>query len=221
MSISIGVGRLPLAAAAMVGAAVAGSAEAGVRMFNVNWTLPSSGELYISLNNLTTGPTTSATIASGWDMRITSPSARSSLDFSFPQVSTPSGPTANSRYGMMRAPGSVFGSGANLPLGTLVQQTASFSDGGAATFGSGAHEWRLNGENYFGFKLQLGSSTSSVYGWARMVVGSLPGQFTITNFGYESMTGAPIAVGAGMPVPGPGGLAVLGAAALVARRSRR
>jgi MYXO-CTERM domain-containing protein len=54
-----------------------------------------------------------------------------------------------------------------------------------------------------------------------MVVGSLPGQFTITNFGYESMTGAPIAVGAGMPVPGPGGVAVLGAAALVARRRRR
>lgn len=213
---------MPLSAAALLAVSVAGSAEAGVRMMSVNWTLPSSGELYISLNTLSSGPTTSATMSSGWDMRISSPSARSSLDFSFPQISSPgSAPSPNPRYGIMRVPGSTFGGGANLSYGTLVGPSASFSDGGAATFGSGAHEWRLNGENYFGFKLQLGSSTSSVYGWARIVVGSLPGQFTITNFGYESSTGAPIAVGAGMPIPGPGGLAVLGAAALVARRRRR
>ncbi len=213
---------MPLSAAALLGVSMAGSAEAGVRMIPVSWSLPSSGELYISLNNLSSGPTTSATMSSGWDMRISSPSARSSLDFSFPQISSPgSAPSPNPRYGIMRVPGSTFGGGANLPFGTLVQGSASFADGGSATFGSGAHEWRLNGENYFGFKLQLGSSTSSVYGWARIVVGSLPGQFTITNFGYESSTGAPIAVGAGMPIPGPGGLAVLGAAALVGRRRRR
>jgi hypothetical protein len=77
MSISIGVGRLPLSAAVVAGAFAAGSAEAAVRVYAVNWSLPASGELYVSLNNLTTGPVTSSSSVSGWDMRISSPSARS------------------------------------------------------------------------------------------------------------------------------------------------
>ncbi|MFM9169427.1 MAG: hypothetical protein ACKOTD_04695, partial [Phycisphaerales bacterium] len=89
MSISSGVTRLPLAAAAIAVGVGAGSAEAAVRVYAVNWAMPSSGELYVSLNNLSTGPTSSSALVSGWDMRIASPSARTSLDFSFPAPTVP------------------------------------------------------------------------------------------------------------------------------------
>ena len=222
MSYSIGVARLPLSAAAVVGAVAAGSAEAAVRVYAVNWSLPSSGELYVSLNNLSTGPTSSASSVSGWDMRIASPSARTSLDFSFPAPTIP-GPITNPNpyYGIMRAPGDTTGGGANLPVNTLIMASSSFADGGAMSFGPGAYQWRLNGENYFGFRMRLGTSQSMVYGWARMVIGSTPGQFTLTHFGYQDIAGASLRVGEGMPVPGPGAIALFGAAALSGRRRRR
>ena len=222
MSYSIGVARLPLSAAAVVGAVAAGSAEAAVRVYAVNWSLPSSGELYVSLNNLSSGPTSSASLVAGWDMRIASPSARTSLDFSFPAPTVP-GPITNPNpyYGIMRAPGDTTGGGANLPFNTMIMASSSFSDGGAMSFGSGPSQWRLNGENYFGFRMRLGTSQSMVYGWARMVIGSTPGQFTLTHFGYQDIAGASLRVGEGMPVPGPGALALFGAAALSGRRRRR
>ena len=222
MSISIGVGRLPLAAAVVAGAVAAGSAEAAVRVYAVNWSLPASGELYVSLNNLTTGPVTSSSSVSGWDMRISSPSARSSLDFSFPAPTVP-GPITNPNpyYGIMRAPGDSLGGGASLPVNTMIMSSSSFVDGGAMAFGSGAYQWRLNGENYFGFRMRLGASQSLVYGWARMVIGSTPGQFTLTHFAYQDVAGASLRVGEGMPIPGPGAIALFGAAALAGRRRRR
>ena len=222
MSISLGVRRVPLAAAAACAVGLAGSADAAVRVFAVNWSLPSSGELYVSLNNLSTGPTSSASMVSGWDMRIASPSARTSLDFSFPAPSVP-GPITNPNpfYGIMRAPGDTTGGGANLPLNTMIMASSSFADGGTMSFGSGANQWRLNGENYFGFRMRLGTSQSLIYGWARMMVGSTPGQFTITHFGYQDIAGASLRVGEGMPVPGPGVIALFGAAAMAGRRRRR
>jgi MYXO-CTERM domain-containing protein len=222
MSISIGVGRLPLSAAVVAGAFAAGSAEAAVRVYAVNWSLPASGELYVSLNNLTTGPVTSSSSVSGWDMRISSPSARSSLDFSFPAPTVP-GPITNPNpyYGIMRAPGDSLGGGASLPVNTMIMSSSSFADGGAMAFGSGAYQWRLNGENYFGFRMRLGTSQSLVYGWARMVIGSTPGQFTLTHFAYQDVAGASLRVGEGMPIPGPGAIALFGAAALAGRRRRR
>jgi hypothetical protein len=213
---------LPLSAAVVAGAFAAGSAEAAVRVYAVNWSLPASGELYVSLNNLTTGPVTSSSSVSGWDMRISSPSARSSLDFSFPAPTVP-GPITNPNpyYGIMRAPGDSLGGGASLPVNTMIMSSSSFADGGAMAFGSGAYQWRLNGENYFGFRMRLGTSQSLVYGWARMVIGSTPGQFTLTHFAYQDVAGASLRVGEGMPIPGPGAIALFGAAALAGRRRGR
>lgn len=222
MSISFGVGRLPLSAAVVAGAVAAGSAEAAVRVYAVNWSLPASGELYVSLNNLTTGPVTASSSVSGWDMRISSPSARSSLDFSFPAPTVP-GPITNPNpyYGIMRAPGDSLGGGASLPVNTMIMSSSGFADGGSMVFGSGAYQWRLNGENYFGFRMRLGTSQSLVYGWARMVIGSTPGQFMLTHFAYQDVAGASLRVGEGMPIPGPGAIALFGAAALTGRRRRR
>ncbi len=213
---------MPHAAAAVAVGLAAGSADAAVRVYAVNWALPSSGELYVSLNNLSTGPTSSSASASGWDMRIASPSTRTSLDFSFPAPTVP-GPITNPNpyYGIMRAPGDTTGGGANLPVNTMIMASSSFADGGAMSFGSGAFQWRLNGENYFGFRMRLGSSQSMVYGWARMVIGSTPGQFTLTHFAYQDVAGASLRVGDGMPIPGPGAIALFGGAAVLAGRRRR
>jgi hypothetical protein len=222
MSISFGVGRLPRCAAAVASAVAAGSADAAVRVHAVNWSVPSSGELYVSLNNLSSGPTSSSSMVSGWDMRIASPSARTSLDFSFPAPTVP-GPITNPNpfYGIMRAPGDTAGGGASLPVNTMIMASSSYADGGTMSFGAGAHQWRVNGENYFGFRMRLGSSQSLVYGWARMMIGSTPGQFTITHFGYQDIAGASLRVGEGMPIPGPGAIALFGAAAMAGRRRRR
>lgn len=200
----------------------AGSADAAVRVHSVNWSLPPTGELYVSLNNLASGPTTSPTLVDGWDMRIASPSTRSSLSIAFPAPTVP-GPITNPNpyYGVMRAPGDTTGGGASLPVNTIVMASSSFSDGGAMNFGSGAHQWRLNGENFFGFRMRLGSSQSMVYGWARILVGSTPGQFTLTHFAYQDTAGASLRVGEGMPIPGPGGIALLAAASFSSRRRRR
>lgn len=222
MSISIGIGRLPLAAGAVFGALAVGSADAAVRVFAVNWSLPSTGELYVSLNNLTTGPTMSTSVTAGWDMRIASPSSRGSLDFSFPAPSVP-GPITNPNpyYGLMRAPGDTSGGGASLAVNTIVTSSASFADGGTAAFGSGAYQWRLSGENYFGFRMRLGTTNSLIYGWARILVGAAPGQFTLTHFGYQDTPGGSIRVGEGMPIPGPGGIAAFVAATVGRARRRR
>lgn len=222
MSISFGVARLPLCAAVAVAAVAAGTAHAAVRVHAVNWSLPSSGEFYVSLNNLTTGPSMSTSAVSGWDMRISSASARASLDFTFPAPSVP-GPITNPNpfYGIMRSPGDTAGGGANLPVGTMIMASSSFADGGTMSFGSGTNQWRLNGENYFAFRMRFGTSNSLVYGWARMVVGSTPGQFTLTHFGYQDIAGASLLVGEGMPIPAPGALALLGGAAASTGRRRR
>ncbi|MFM8817103.1 MAG: hypothetical protein ACKOHI_04395, partial [Phycisphaerales bacterium] len=82
-------------------------------------------------------------------------------------------------------------------------------------------QWRLNGENYFGFRIRLGTSQSMIYGWARLVVGSTPGHFTMTHFAYQDIAGSALRVGDGMPIPAPGAIAVFGAAALAGRRRRR
>jgi hypothetical protein len=197
-------------------------AEAAVRVFAVNWTLPSTGELYVSLNNLTSGPTSSSTEVAGWDMRISSLSSRANLNFAFPAPPVP-GPITNPNpyYGIMRAPGDTTGGGANLPVNTMIMASSGFADGGSMVFGSGSYQWRLNGENYFGFRMRLGTSQSMIYGWARMVIGSTPGQFTLTHFGYQDLAGASLRIGEGMPIPAPGAIALLGAASMAGRRRRR
>lgn len=224
MSISLGMRHLPLATAATVATALAGSAGAAVQSFAVNWSLPASGDLYVTLNNvnLSTAPSTSSTAVTGWDMRISSPANRASLEFSFPPATAPgSNGSPNAWYGIMRAPGTMSGSGASLPMGALVSLSGSFADSGSVAFGSGSYQWQLNGANMFGFRMKHPTVNGALYGWARIVVGSTPGQFTITHFAYENATGAAIAVGAGMPIPGPGVAAAFAAAGLVGRRRRR
>ncbi len=210
-------GRASAFAAAAGGIALASTASAGVRNFdNLNW-VPSgsSGSVYISINNLATGPTSSASAIHGWDMQIESSNSGNVLKFSFP----PSGPSSpsdpNPRYGLMRLPGTSSGEGASLAFGTLVQSSGSFADSGPVTFGGGAGQWRLNSENYFGFRFQLGISTSVYFGYGRILIGANPGQFRLLSLHYEDLAGAPLVI-----VPGPGVAVTMVAVTAIGRRRR-
>jgi hypothetical protein len=204
-------------ASAAAGLAIASTASAGVRTFDgLNW-VPSggSGSVYIAINNLATGPISSATALTGWDMQIESSNSGNVLKFTFPPSgpSTPSDP--NPRYGLMRLPGTSSGGGASLAFGTLVEPSASFADSGPVTFGGGAGQWRLNSENYFGFRFALGSSTSIHFGYGRIFIGSTPGQFRLLSLAYEDFAGAPLVI-----VPGPGVAVTMVAVATIGRRRR-
>lgn len=222
MSISHGI-RFPwLLASLGVGVAVCAPAAAAVRFVgDVNWSPSASGNLYISLNSPTGSPTTSTTAVAGWDLGLHAPQG-SGLSFSFPAPSVP-GPSfdPNPWYGVMRAPGSISGPGANLALNTVVRSNSSFADGGSVSFGSGSGQWRLNGENFIGFRFRMGTTNNIHFGWARVLVGASASSFRITHFAFEDVAGASIMVGSGMPVPGPGTLALVGAGMFARSRRRR
>lgn len=224
MSIQEGRGCGPLRvgpwgalAAAAGSVAFVTTASAGVKTFNnLDW-VPSgsSGSVYITIANLSAGPTSSATQVSGWDMQIESSNSGNVLKFSFP----PSGPSSpsdpNPRFGLMRLPGTSFGGGASLAFGTLVEPSASFADSGPVTFGGGAGQWRLNSENYFGFRFGLNSSTNVHFGYGRIFIGSTPGQFRLLSLAYEDLAGSPLVI-----VPGPGVAVTMVAVATIGRRRR-
>ena len=224
MSIQEGRGRGPLRvgswgalAAAAGSVAFATSASAGVRTFNnLDW-VPSgsSGSVYITIAVLSAGPTSSATQVNGWDMQIESSNSGNVLKFSFPPSSPSSPSDPNPRFGLMRLPGTSSGGGASLAFGTLVEPSASFADSGPVTFGGGAGQWRLNSENYFGFRFALGSSTSIHFGYGRIFIGSTPGQFRLLSLAYEDFAGAPLVI-----VPGPGVAVTMVAVATIGRRRR-
>jgi hypothetical protein len=223
MSIREGTGssarcvEVRLALAAVAGVIVTSSASADVRTFNMNWGPGgSSGSVFISINTLVAGPTSSATQVTGWDLQIESSNSGNELKFNFPS-SGPGSPTdPNPRYGLMRLPGTVTGGGGALSFGDLVQNTASFADSGPVSFGGGAGQWRLNSVNAFGFRFALNSSTNIFYGTGLIQIGNTPGQFTLLQLRYEDLAGAPIVV-----VPGPGVAVTMIAAAAVGRRRRR
>jgi hypothetical protein len=211
-----------LMAAAAGGMAIASAAHGAVRTFTMNW-MPAAGSesVFVSINNLSSGPTSSSTAVTGWDLQIESSNSGNVLKFNFPPYSGPVNPgNPNPYYGLMRLPGVTTGPGASISNGTIVQQVASYADSGPVTFGGGAGSWQLNSVNIFGFRFRSPSSgTSQVihYGYGRIFIGATPGQFRLLEISYQDIGGAAITV-----VPGPGALVtVMGAAVIGSRRRRR
>jgi hypothetical protein len=219
MSSGIDMVRASTTCALAGGMLIASTADAAVRTFTMNWSPAASTEsLFITIDNLATGPTSSATAVTGWDMQIESSNSGSVLKFTFPAytgVPIPGNP--NPFYGLMRLPGVTTGPGASISDGTIVQASSSFADSGPVTFGGQPGDWRLNSENTFGFRFRSSVNSNVIhYGYARMFIGATPGQFRLVEFSYHATGGAAIFV-----VPAPGALAVLAAAPLCARRRRR
>jgi hypothetical protein len=133
----------------------------------------------------------------GWDVNPYSASAGSGWNFFSPTGG-----------GLMQYPGVTTGTGpgANLPLGTQVGPSGSYTSSTATiVFGSAAGNWSLNATNYIGFRFVASAGTTH-YGWASFAVGASgrePGR-TFIAAGWESTPNTPIAVGAGVattPVP--------------------
>lgn len=208
-------GRLMAVAAA--GAIIASSAQATVRTYTMNWG-PSAGKesVFITIDNLQTGPTSSSTAVAGWDMQIESSNSGSVLKFNFPT----SAPGTSAYWGLMRLPGLTSGPGSSLSNGAIVQATASYADSGPVTFGSGPGDWKLNAVNIFGFRFRSPSNggTSQVihYGYGRISIGATAGDFRLLELSYQDFGGAAITV-----VPVPGTISVMAGAALLGHRRRR
>ncbi|MFM9181002.1 MAG: hypothetical protein ACKOV8_07140 [Phycisphaerales bacterium] len=211
--------RLMAVAAGSV--AIASIAHGAVRTFTMNWTPSALTEsVFVTIDNLNTGPTSSSSAVTGWDLQIESSNSGSVLKFNFPPFSGPVNPgNPNPYYGLMRLPGVTTGPGASISNGTIVQQVASYADSGPVTFGGGAGDWRLNSVNIFGFRFRSPSSgtTQAIhYGYGRIFVGATPGQFRLIELSYQETAGAALTV-----VPGPGALAVMAGAAILGRGRRR
>jgi hypothetical protein len=212
--------RLLVAAAGSV--IITSAAQGAIRTFAVNWS-PAAGSdsVFVAINNLSTGPTSSSTTVTGWDLQIESANSGSTLRFAFPPYSGPVNPSnPNPFYGLMRLPDVTAGPGASIPLGTIVQATSSYADSGPVTFGGGAGNWQLNAVNIFGFRFRSPSSgTTQVihYGYGRIFIGATPGQFRLLEIAYQDIGGAAITV-----VPAPGAVAMMvGALGQFGRRRRR
>jgi hypothetical protein len=108
--------------------------------------------------------------------------------------------------GQMRYPGDTTGRAGNLPLGTQVGPSGTYTSSTATiVFGSAAGNWSLNATNYIGFRFVASAGTTH-YGWASFAVGASPNDpgRTFIAAGWESTPNTPIAVGAGVattPVP--------------------
>jgi len=197
--------------------AIAAAANGAVRTFTMNWAPSAASEsVFVTIDNFSTGPTSSSSAVTGWDFQIESSNSGSVLKFNIP-TSTPG---TSPYYGLMRLPGVTTGPGASISGGTIVQQVASYADSGPVTFGGGAGDWQLNAVNIFGLRFRSPSNggTSQVihYGYGRIFIGATPGQFRLLELSYQDVGGAAITV-----VPAPGAMAVMAGAAILGRGRRR
>lgn len=167
-------------AAALTAAVASQAASAEIIYSSVNWVVPNNIDgLYINVETQATGSAGSG--VAGWDLN---PYSATALNW-FNATGT----------GMMRFPGATTGSAGNLPVGTVVDATRSFGSG-AVTVGAAAGNWRLNSDNYFGFRFVAADGLTH-YGWGKFQIGSsISGaDRKITEIAYENVAGVGIAVG--------------------------
>jgi len=171
----------------------------------VNIAIPSNVDgVYM---NILTGQTgTSGGAVSGWDIN---PYGATSLQF-----------FASTGGGFVRGLGSSGTLVDNLAQGTLINASQSFGTGTAETTGATAF-FPGSMSNLVGFRFVNEATGQTHYGWMRILLGGagLASQpRSIIEYAYESVAGA--GIGAGVIIPAPGAIALLGLAGLVSRRRR-
>jgi hypothetical protein len=192
-----------LALAVGVAAASASVANAAVVNRTLNLSIPATNNgLYINIETGASGTTASSTV--GWDIN---PFGATALSFQ--------SPLTNPVSGMMRAPGATTGVAGSLSGGTIVGSSGSFTSSvSPVTFGNAAGGWRLNADNYFGFKFVAAAGTQH-YAYGIMRIGASATSRTLVSVHYESVAGAQITV-----VPTPGAAVLLAVAGFASRRRR-
>ena len=187
-------------AAAAAAAAVVGAANAAVVTWNVNLVVPNNIDgLYLNVEAQVSGSAAGA--VTGWDLN---PYGTSTTTMSWFAAAAPSGCVTGLGQGGTTV------AVASLSAGTLV--------GAASTFGSTASSvtaggWLLNAANFFGFRFLAAGGTTH-YGFGKMTIGATMGVRTLNFVSYESVAGA------GITIPAPGAIALLGLAGLAGRRRR-
>jgi len=174
---------------------------------NANLVIPNTIDgLYINVQT----KVTSGRSFAGWDIN---PYSATSLTW-FNATGT----------GMLRYPGVTSGSAGSLAIGNVVGATGSFGSG-AVTVGSNPGQWKLNADNYFGFRFVAADSLTH-YGYGVFAIGSsISGaDRMIRDIFWEDVAGASITVGPTgfSSVPEPGGLVALaaGLGGILMRRRR-
>jgi hypothetical protein len=157
--------------------------------------------------NILTGQTgTSGSSVAGWDIN---PYGGTTLQFF--------GPAGG---GFVRGLGSSGTLVDNLAQGMMIDATQSFGTGTAETTGSTAF-FAGSMSNLVGFRFVNEATGQTHYGWMRILLGGagLAAQpRSIIEYAYESTAG--VGIGAGVIIPAPGAIALLGLAGLVGRRRR-
>jgi hypothetical protein len=97
----------------------------------------------------------------------------------------------------MRFPGVTTGAAGNLNYSTVIDAAGSFNTAvTAVTVGAAPGNWRLNGDNYFGFRFTAADNQVR-YGWGRFTIfAAINGpDRRIEEIYYESTPGTAIAIG--------------------------
>lgn len=200
-SLSNRILSLALVTAANALASAESASAAMVYNGNLNIAIPATGSgVYVDIATFTSGTTAIA----GWDMNIVGSASGLSL-------TAPAGALDYLRY-----PGSTStGAGRfNAGTGSVVGASGSYG-AGSVVFGTAAGQWLAAGNNYFGFRFNIGSATH--YGWGRINL-TTAGNAKLLDLAYESVAGQSTYVGA---IPAPGAMALLGLAGVAGRRRRR
>ena len=187
-------------AAAAAAAAVVGAANAAVVTWNCNLVVPNNIDgQYINVETQVAG--SAAGLVAGWDLN---PYGTSTTAMSWFAAAAPSGCV------MGLGQGGTTSAVASLSAGTLVGAASTFGNTASSVTAGG---WLLNSANFFGFRF-LGGDGLTHYGFGKMTIGATMGVRTLNFVSYESVAGA------GITIPAPGAIALLGLAGLAGRRRR-
>ena len=183
--------------AAAAAATVVGAANAAVVTWNVNLAVPNTFYgVYLNIATQTTGGTGATT--PGFDIN---PYGSSSLNFFNGTGAT---------YVRTQASGGP----SSLAAGTVIDATSPFFNSLTAVISgtTTTNGWQLNSLNYFGFRFTH-DTLGLRYGYGVMQVGANSQDRTLLSINWEDS-------GAGIVVPAPGAMALLGLAGLAGRRRR-
>ena len=187
-------------AAAVATVACVGTANAAVVTWNANLVVPNNIDgLYLNVETQVYGPVSA--IVPGWDLN---PYGASTTSMSWFAAAAPSGCV------MGLGQGGTTNAVASLTAGTLVSAASTFGNTASSVTAGG---WLLNSANFFGFRFLAAGGTTH-YGFGKMTIGATMGVRTLNFVSYESVAGA------GITIPAPGAIALLGLAGLAGRRRR-
>ena len=172
------VNLVPAAPALLVGTAGVSlvtpfTATAGLYVHNWNTVIPNNIDgLYINVETLTATP--AAGNSPGWDLN---PYGTSTTAMSWFAAAAPSGCV------MGLGQGGLTSAVASLSYGTVISSASTFGNTASSVTAGG---WKLNSDNYFGFRFN-GADALTHYGYGVMTIGANMGTRTLKSITIETI----------------------------------